>query len=206
MAKVTFDIGTQPWDSLIGQVLEGNWSSKKQWTDAATGTIFEITKGRMWIEQIPNVAPGKRHLMFGQGSEQTMNDPDDPALLTIKFPGKQTDINFEFDAESNVWLSKIYFCDIPPHGSILTPVSPYNVIHSIAVSTNNQQITFHGCPFNEIWIYSPSRLARVDELEFGYSLTYWERAWCIIRSIGKALLDMLRKLLQLPGLMPKMQK
>jgi hypothetical protein len=199
MAKVSFNINTQPWDSLIGQVLEGSWAHKKQWTDAATGTIFEITKGRMWIEQVINLPVGERYLMFGQGSEQTMNDPNDPALLTIRFPNKQTEIDFLFQAECHPSLCKIFFCDIGPHGSILTEIAPYNVIQSIDVG-NQYHFTFHGCPFNEIWIYSPSQLAYVNELEFKYSLTYWEKFSCIFKSIWRELLSMLLKVLQLLGL------
>lgn len=184
MRVVTFDAGTQPWDQVAGQVVEGHGvGAWPVWRDATTNASFEDVLGRMCVEPVPNNPPNCRQLI--QTPLPTFPKPK--TILKIKLPDENLNfVRFRVGGElQHVVPVTIEYFSRPSYGTGGRPPKETLITSKSFELTGGSTIEYsYFCkPVTEVWItIEGSGHNWIDTVEFDQlAPSVWQRVGCLMR-------------------------
>lgn len=184
MKTVTFDVGTQPWDDVYGQIIEGSGVGPAPgWQDAMTGADFTVILGRMSVALVPNY-PTKRHLIL-----RPVSGGSDHAILRVRFPTSQSFnfVRFRLGCEMGTATATIGYYSYPSYGTGGRPPEKTRLREITVQPAGGATVEYrYVCfPVTEVWITIVEGLNNwVDTVEFDYVQHTWlERVLCRINRI-----------------------
>ena len=180
MKTVTFDVGTEPWDSLVGQVIQANGiGPAPSWKDAGTQADFMVVLGRMSVQPVLDSTTAR--LL----SLEEISDSAGRTILRIRFPSRQNFVRFRIGSELYTANSTIAYYENPSYGSGGRPSSDTLVKEVSVQAQGGADIEYNDVcfPVSEVWItVAAGLLNSIDTVEFDYRRPNWlHKAICLWR-------------------------